>query len=447
MSAQAQTLSAAERIDALLTNHPKGYDLSLDRIRGLLDKLGNPQDSLPPVVHVAGTNGKGSTIAFCRTILEAAGLAVHVDTSPHLVNWHERFRLGERQGGGQLVTDAVLSEAIGRVAAANAGQPITVFEVLTAVMFVLFAEHPADACLIEVGLGGRFDSTNVMKEVAVSVIAPVAMDHESHLGDTLAKIAFEKAGIIRAGTPVVAGPQQDEALAVIERQAARNRAPLSVAGEDFQTTIEDGRLLFQDGANLLDLSLPRLPGAHQVENAGTAIATCRILAERLGFVLTEDMIDAGLAAASWPGRLQRLTAGRLIERLPPDCEVWVDGGHNPHAAAALARHFAELNDRCSRPLLLVCGMLNTKDPSGYFEQLSGLVHHAYMVPLPSSDAAIPPAELAEISAAHGIPASPYAGLEAALRAAAHHGDDGRILVAGSLYLAGDFLAANGTPPQ
>lgn len=447
MDTTTEPVSAESRIEALLAVHPKGFDLSLDRLRLLLKKLGNPQNEIPPVIHVAGTNGKGSTVAFCRAILETAGLAVHVDTSPHLVRWHERFRIGKKETPGQLVDDTVLSDAIARATDANGDRPITVYELLTAAMFLLFSEQPADVCLIEVGLGGRFDSTNVVENVAVSVITPVAMDHQNFLGDTLAKIAFEKAGIIRDHTPLIVGPQEDEALAVIERQAARHRAPLSVAGEHFQSVLQDGRLLFQDNGSLLDLTPPRLPGAHQIANAGTAIAVCRQFAQVSGLQLGEDAIERGLATAHWPGRLQRIKQGELLELLPSDTEVWLDGGHNPHAATAIANHFATLNERCSRPLILVCGMLNTKDPTGYFQQFSGLVQHAFTVPLQSSDAAVEPRALAATCDAAGIVATPCSSLRSALLEAGSFGPQARILIGGSLYLAGDFLAENGTFPD
>jgi len=431
-----------ERIDALLEIHPKGYDLSLDRIRDLLEKLDNPQDRLPPVIHVAGTNGKGSTIAFVRSILEAAGLSVHVHTSPHLVNWNERYRVA-----GKLVSDDALCSAIDRVAEANAGQPITVFEILTAVGFLLFSENPADACLMEVGLGGRFDSTNVMKDVAVSVIAPVSIDHQMHLGDTLAKIAFEKAGIIKENTPIVCGPQEDEALEVIERQAARHRAPLSVSGEHFHALAENGRFLFQDEAGLLDLALPRLPGPHQIDNAGTAIAAARVFAKSQDIRLKETAIDAGISNASWPGRMQRLNCGNLHDLLPENTELWLDGGHNAGAAAMIARHFCELNDKHSLPLIVICGMLTTKAPVAYFDHLKGLARKIYAVPIVSSEAGFEPDDLAMSAQGAGIDAEACDTLEEALATASNEHPEMRILISGSLYLVGEALEKNGTIPE
>lgn len=459
--------TAAQRIEALMQIHPKGFDLSLDRIRGLLEKLGNPQDRLPPVIHVAGTNGKGSTIAFCRSILEAAGLAVHVDTSPHLVHWNERYRMGRKGAPGQFVDDETFSEAIARVAEANGGQAITVFEILTAVAFILFSEHPADVCLVEVGLGGRFDSTNVMNETTLSVITPVSIDHESFLGDTLAKIAFEKAGIIRRATPLVIGLQEDEALAVIEQQAARNRAPAQTAGEHYSAHRENGRMVYQDEQSLLDLPLPRLKGEHQIANAATAIAACRWFCRLADFDLDENAIATGLENVYWPGRMQALPRGRLHEVLKLKSgdgadgdhavwpEIWLDGGHNPGAARALANLLADVEERDPRPCVMICGMLNTKDPRGYFEELASLVQEVVTVPIISSDAGIDPAELATIASECGLPSRAATSLEDALLYFNGTGSAPpdlreplpRLLIAGSLYLVGDALEQNGTPPQ
>ncbi len=439
-------LTAAQRIDELMKIHPKGFDLSLGRIKQLLHKLGDPQDRLPPIIHFAGTNGKGSTIAFTRAILEAAGLSVHVDTSPHLVNWHERYRLGVKDGVGKLVDDAVLSDAIDRVAQVNEGQPITVYEVLTAVAFLLFSEWPADVCLIEVGLGGRFDSTNVMENTDVTVITPVSIDHEAYLGDTLAKIAFEKAGIIKPDTPLVIGPQEDEALNVIIRQAARNRATTSIAGQSFQAMRENGRLVYQDEHALLDLALPRLVGEHQISNAATAITTCRIFCQMHNISLSDAMLDTGLQTAQWPARMQHLTHGRLIEALPDTCDVWLDGGHNPGAGEMVAQFLSDLEERDPRPLTMVCGMINTKDTGGYFRQFETLAERVITVPITSSDAGIDPEMLADQAENAGLPAVAARSLQGAL-----HMIDGslpnRILICGSLYLAGDMLDQNATPPN
>ena len=439
-------MTASQRIDALMEIHPKGYDLSLERIRNLLGKLGNPQDKLPPVIHFAGTNGKGSTIAFTRSILEAAGLAVHVHTSPHLVNWHERYRLGRRGGGGgTLVDDTVLSDAIRRVAEANDGLPITVFEVLTAVTFVLFSEQQGDVCLIEVGLGGRFDATNVMQTTALSVITPVSIDHQAFLGDTLAKIAFEKAGIIKPGTPVVIGDQQDEALDVIERQAARNRCKTLIAGQDFHGFRENGHLVYQDDNALIDLTLPRLVGEHQISNAATAIAACRRFCGQQGIDLRNAAIDEGMVTAEWPARMQHITQGTLIETMPKNCDVWIDGGHNPGAGKMVAQYLGDLEERDPRPLTMVCGMIDTKDCEGYFRQFETLVERVITVPVLSSDAGVDPEVLADHAENAGLPAISAHSLKHALNMI-DGSELNRVLICGSLYLAGDMLQQNNTPP-
>lgn len=437
-------LTAAARIDALMQIHPKGYDLSLDRIRGLLAKLGNPQDKLPPVMHFAGTNGKGSTIAFCRSLLEAAGLAVHVHTSPHLVSWSERYRLGQKGGPGVLVDDAVLSDAIRRVAEANDGQPITVFEVLTAVSFVLFSEHPADICLIEVGLGGRLDCTNVMKETAVAVISSISIDHEAWLGDTLARIAFEKAGIIKSRTPVAVGRQEDEALDTIRQQAERLRAPMTAFGEDFQASVQDGQFVYQDDNAHYFAPLPVLTGDHQIENAALAIAACRALPKQVLPELTAQMVETGLATANWPARMQRLPQGVLTAMLGDNRDIWLDGGHNPGAAERISAHLTTLNARASAPLVMICGMLDTKDAAGYFHPFASLDPMVITVPITSSDAGVPPEKLAQVAQSAGLRATASTSLTTALESI--NIATPRILLCGSLYLAGDVLDQNGTPP-
>ena len=440
------TLSAERQIEHLMTLHPKGFDLSLDRVSRLLERLGNPQDKLPPVIHVAGTNGKGSCAAFSRALLEAAGYRVHVHTSPHLVNWHERYRLGA-EGGGRLVEDKVFADAIARVAEANAGETITVFEILTAVGFLLFAEHPADAVIMEVGLGGRFDATNVIKRPAVSVIMPVSLDHEAYLGDRVELIAAEKAGIIKRGCPVVVGAQEFEAaqLVLIET-AERLRAPLSVYGQDFLAFGENGRMVYQDGDGLLDLSPPRLPGRHQFANAAAAIAAVKAA----GFEISERDADEAMTNVSWPGRMQRLTQGRLVELAPRGAEIWLDGGHNPGAGTVIAEALAEQEEKTPRPLFLISGMINTKDQSGYFRAFKGLARHVYTVPVSMSDAGVPNDELAARAAEAELSAEPVSSVANALMLLRDTWDEKevppRILIGGSLYLAGAVLAENGTPP-
>jgi len=444
-------VTAAERIDDLMHIHPKGFDLSLDRITRLLEKLGNPQLALPPVIHVAGTNGKGSTIAFCRAILEAAGLSVHVHTSPHLVNWHERYRIGQipqkGQEAGQLVSDDMLSDAIMRVALANGGEAITVFEVLSAVMFVLFSEQPADVCLVEVGLGGRFDATNVLPNPAVTIVTPVSFDHEAYLGDTLAKIAFEKAGIIKSGAAVICAEQDEEAFQVIERQAARHKCRMSAAGMEFSALREDGRMVWQDEKQMFDLPLPKMSGEHQIDNAGVAIAACLEMAKQIKFPLTGEMIGRGLQSAFWPGRMQVLNSGAFVDRLPKGCEVWLDGGHNPGAAKIIQQFLRTLDRKSSKQLVIICGMLTTKDPTGYFSNLVDLNPKVLTVPIQSSDAGFSAKVLADHAKNTGLDAQGFETLELAIDYIVNEQHENlRILIAGSLYLVGDMLAANGTPP-
>lgn len=438
--------TAAQRIEDLSKIHPKGYDLSLDRIKVLLTKLGDPQRKIPPVIHVAGTNGKGSTIAFCRAILEAAGLSVHVHTSPHLVNWQERYRIGCTGTPGKLVSDEVLSDAIARVARANDGTAITVFEVLTAVMFVLFSEHDANVCLVEVGLGGRFDSTNIMDETALSIITPVSIDHEAYLGDTLAKIAFEKAGIIKRKTAVISGLQQDEARGTIARQAAKMATRVRFAGEDFQCQREDGRMIFSGEDCLLDLPLPRLAGDHQIENAGTAIAACLAFAGQRGLQLSTDAIEKGVQDASWPGRMQRLAQGLLVDQVQSESLVWLDGGHNPGAAQMICNFLAAEQRKHQMPLTIICGMLTTKDPVGYFDNLKPLNPKIICVPIISSDAGYTPKELSTHASSAGLRSTTANSLADAINMMRENPAQ-RIIIAGSLYLVGDALAENGTPPS
>src|SRR5215467_4939647 len=341
----------------LLSLHPKRIDLSLDRMWRLLAALGHPEQQLPPVIHVAGTNGKGSTVAFMRAILEAAGLRVHVYTSPHLVRFNERFRLGQA-GGGALVTDEVLAAALSECEAANGAEPITAFEIETAAAFLLFARHPADVLLLEVGLGGRLDATNVVERPLVTVITPVSLDHAEFLGDSVALVAAEKAGIIKRGVPLIVATQAREALRVIERQAARLQAPTKIAGENWTATEERGRLVYQDEAGLLDLPPPKLYGRHQFENAGAAIAALRTIGQ---FAIPTGAYDAGMTKVDWPARLHRLGQGRLVELVPVGSELWLDGGHNPDGGRAIAAALADLEERVSRPLVLIVGMLATKD--------------------------------------------------------------------------------------
>ena len=441
------TTKAADReIELLMALHPKGFDLSLDRISRLLVRLGNPERRLPPVIHIAGTNGKGSAAAFSRALLEAAGLRVHVHTSPHLVNWHERYRLAA-PGGGKLVEDAVLAETVRRVAEANRGEKITVFEILTAVGFVLFSEHPADAAVIEVGLGGRFDATNVITDPAVSLIMPISIDHEAYLGDRVELIAAEKAGIIKRGRPVVIGAQDSEtAQDVLLETADRLGAPAAIYGQDFLAYEENGRMIYQDERGLMDISPPKLPGRHQFANAAAAIAAVKTA----GFEISHRVADRAMARVDWPGRMQRLMQGALVELAPPGAELWLDGGHNPGAGLVIAEALAEQEERFARPLFLISGMLNTKDQTGFFRAFKGIARHVFTVPVGSSDAGVPNAELALRADDAGLSAEPVNSVASALMLLRDTWDNRevspRVLICGSLYLAGEVLAENGTPP-
>ena len=433
-------------IARFLALHPRTIDLSLERIARLLADLGNPERRLPPVIHVAGTNGKGSCIAFMRAVLESAGFAAHIYTSPHLVRFHERIRLGQI-GGGRFVDEERLVEALRRCEEMNDGQPITMFEITTAAAFLLFAETPADVLLLEVGLGGRVDATNVIDEPAAAVITSIGHDHAEYLGRTLAAIAGEKAGIIKRGCPVVISPQDYlEADATLRERAERLGAdPILIGGQDFSAHEERGRLVYQDEWGLLDLPHPKLFGRHQIVNAGTALAALRAA----GFGDIEpSAYEAGLERAEWPGRMQRLTRGRLPAIVPHGSELWLDGGHNPDGARALAAAMADLEERNAAPLVLVVGMLGTKDADAFLHHFLGLAREVIAVPIPSQVAARPAEEIAAIAHRVGLTATTAPNVEAALAALHEYVWDRppRVLVCGSLYLAGEVLAANGTPP-
>jgi len=435
-------------VDAIVARltalHPKRIDLSLDRIERLLAALDRPERKLPPVVHVAGTNGKGSTIAFMRAILEAAGKRVHVYSSPHLVRFNERYRLGVA-GEGVLVSDSELSATLEECERANAGAPITVFEITTAVGLMLFARHPADVLLMEVGLGGRLDATNVVDRPLATVITRVAIDHTDFLGDTLEKIATEKAGILKRETPAIVAAQARDVLAVIERQAAKLNAPLKIAGEDWTATEERGRLVYQDEAGLLDLPAPKLYGRHQFENAGLAIAALRAIKP---FKISPAAFEAGMVKADWPARLQRLAAGRLVDLAPAGSELWLDGGHNPDGGRAVAAALADLEERVSRPLVLIVGMLANKDCAGFLSNFTGLARRMIAVPVPGAEKGLTAEAVADAARAIGLPATSRDNLEEALEAARKLDLDPppRILITGSLYLAGEVLRENGTLP-
>jgi dihydrofolate synthase/folylpolyglutamate synthase len=431
-------------IARLLTLHPKRIDLSLERVWRLLGALGHPERNLPPVVHVAGTNGKGSVIAFMRAMLEASGRQVHVYTSPHLVRFNERFRLGA-PGGGRLVSDEALAGVLQECERANGGEPITVFEIETAAAFLLFSRQPADVLLLEVGLGGRLDATNVIDAPLASVITPVSMDHLEFLGDTIEKIAAEKAAILKPGVPAAIAPQPAAALAVIERQARRVRAPLWVAGEHWSVHEERGRLVYQDDDGLLDLPTPKLYGRHQLDNAGVAIAALRAA----GLGLPIAAFETGIVAAEWPARMQRLTQGKLKALLPADGELWLDGGHNAEGGRAVAAALGDLEERVSRPLVLIVGMLASKDSAGFLRNFAGIARRVIAVPIPRQEKSLPAESVVDAARGVGLPAESRDDLEAALTAVGRLElqPAPRVLITGSLYLAGEVLALNGTPPE
>jgi len=432
--------SLGEVIARLSMLHPKRIDLSLDRMHRLLERLGHPERKLPPVIHVAGTNGKGSTVAYLRAILEAAGLRVHAYTSPWLVRINECFRLASR-----LVGDDELQAALEQCERVNAGEPLTFFEAKTAAGFLLFEQHPADVLLLEVGLGGRLDSTNVVEAPLASVITPISMDHMEYLGDTLTSIAGEKAAIIKRGVQVISAEQADEVMSVIEQQARRMRAPLHAAGQQWHVSIERGRLVYQDERGLMDLAAPRLFGRHQFDNAGLAIATLRAIDRlKLGHAAYEGIVNA-----EWPARMQRLSSGRLVELGPAGSEIWLDGGHNAEGGRVAAAALGDLEERVSRPLVVIVGMMGTKDARAFLQNFAGLTRHIFTVEVPDQDNAMPQDRLADAARALGMRVEIAGTVEAALRSIARLAYEvpPRILITGSLYLAGPVLAANGTLPS
>ena len=417
-------------LERLMGLHPKKIDLSLDRMARLCAALGDPQKRLPPVVHVAGTNGKGSTVAYLRAIAEAAGLKVHVYTSPHLVRFAERIRLA-----GTLIGEDQLASLLERGERVNAGQPITFFEITAAAALAAFAEAPADLCLIEVGLGGRFDATNVVEGTKVSVIAPVDYDHREFLGDDLAGIAQEKAGVLRPGAPGIVAHQRPEAFDAIEAEAMRLGAPLQSAGRDWDAWMERGRLLVQLGDRLIDLPPPGLPGAHQAGNAALAAVAALALNDPR---IDEAALAAGVAGARWPARLQRLTTGPLgAKAQAAGADLWLDGAHNPHAAAALADFARALKARDGRPVTAIVGLLANKDAAGVFGALNGSVDRVLTIGFDAPTAADAGA-LAQAARTAGLEAEARPDVAAALDEALQDGSP-HVLIAGSLYLAGEVL--------
>ena len=415
-------------LQRMMTLHPKIIDLTLDRVHRLLAALGHPERHLPPVIHIAGTNGKGSTQAMIRAGMEAAGKRVHAYTSPHLARFHERIRLG-----GDLISEPALTALLDECVAANGGEEITFFEITTCAAFAAFARTPADYTLLEVGLGGRLDATNVVDRPALCILTPISLDHESYLGDTVAAIAGEKAGILKRGVPVVVGPQSDEALAVIEDRAAQLGCPLIVHGQHWHVTEERGRMIYQDETGLLDLPLPNLPGPHQIQNAGAAIAALR----HLGF--DAPACEAAVSQAIWPARMQRLRHGPLVEQAGR-AELWLDGGHNPAGGMAVAATLARMP---ARPTHLICGMLNTKDVTGYLAPLAPHVASLRAISIPGEANTLTADATCAAALSVGMKAGTADNVSAALAEIVAEDPAARVLICGSLYLAGNILRENG----
>ena len=411
--------------------HPKKIDLGLERVERVLKKLGDPQHSLPPTVHIAGTNGKGSTVAFLRSMAEAQGLKVHVYTSPHLVSFTERIVLA-----GEPITETVLIDTLKRVLAANDGQQLSFFEATTAAAFLAFREHPADLLILEVGLGGRYDATNVIDRPAAVGIVPIDYDHAEFLGRDLAQIAREKAGVFKRHTPAFSADQSNIVRAVLQSEAEKTRCDIAFANEGFRAYAQQGRLVYEDDDELLDLPLPALRGAHQIQNAGLAIALAKSL------MIDSKAIAKGLQTVSWPARLQSLTEGKLARMAAKvDGELWLDGGHNPHAGMALASGLAELDAKSPRPLILIAGMLGNKDVAGFLDAFDGLAKTLIAVPIPGH-AGLLPETLADIAKGRGMNSYTDDNVIEAMRRACtlETNTPPRILICGSLYLAGQVLA-------
>ncbi len=430
--------SSDKILERLLGLHPKLIDLSLGRIERLLYALGNPHLHLAPVIHIAGTNGKGSTLAFLRAMLEAAGKRVHVYTSPHLVRFHERILLAGSPPAP--IAEAELAKILEHCEKVNEGAPITFFEITTAAAFYAFSKTPADYVLLETGLGGRFDATNVIPDPALTLISTVSHDHHEFLGDSLVKIAFEKAGIIKAGTACITGPQDAQSLQVIEKQAAVKNAPLLVHGSDWQVFEQHGRLVYQDGSGLLDLPLPAMSGRYQVENAGLAIAALRAINPP---GLDESHMAKGLRSARWPARMQRLQQGKLPELVRDETEIWLDGGHNPAAAQALCIAMGELEERSPKPLCLILAMMQTKDRAGFLAPFAAIAAMSAVITIPGEPNAAATDDLLANAREQGLEAYPAKSLAAALKLCdKKFQTPPRILITGSLYLAGHVLREN-----
>lgn len=411
-------------LERMMALHPKVIDLTLDRMWRLLENLGNPQNDLPPVIHIAGTNGKGSTQAMIRAGLEAAGKKVHAYTSPHLARFHERIRLAST-----LIDEDHLTEILDECYAKNGGETITYFEITTAAAILAMARAPADYTLLEVGLGGRLDATNVIDQPLLSIITPISIDHEQFLGNTLTKIAGEKAGIIKRRCPVVVAPQPEEAMDVIEATAERHHAQIIAQGQHWQIETERDGLMFQDETGVVQLPRPNLIGDHQIENAGTAVAALR----HIGF--NDEVCEAALSQAHWPARMQKLNTGPIIDSAP-SAEIWLDGGHNPAAGQAIGHHLGTLS---KRPTYLICGMLNTKDIKGYLNPIAPYVEKLIAVSIQGEMNTLPAADTAAAARDAGMQAETADDVLSATRAIVKNDPNARMLICGSLYLAGNIL--------
>ncbi len=403
--------------------------MSLGRVERLLERLGRPHQRLAPVVHVSGTNGKGSTIAFLRAMLEAAGYRVHVHTSPHLVRFNERIRLA-----GKVIPDEDLAALLEECEDVNGGEPITFFEITTVAALLAFARHPADIVLLETGLGGRLDATNVIGRPLLTVMTPVSMDHQQFLGDTIEGIAVEKAGILKPGVGCATASQDPAVDQVVEARARALGVAIFREGRDWSIKGKGGGVVYLGGDGERRLPRPGLAGAHQLRNAGLAVAA----AERLdGFFIPPAAMAEGFRAVRWPGRLQRLEEGPLAGQAPPGWEVWVDGGHNPTAAAILADQA-----RRWRGIHLILGMLNSKDPTAFLEPLAAVTGRLRCVAIPGEQNSFSAGELARAGRSLGMDARASRGVDAAVAEITAGGGPKRVLIAGSLYLAGAVLADN-----
>ena len=419
----------------LMALHPKVIDLSLGRIEKLLEHLGNPERNLPPTIHVAGTNGKGSLIAFLRAILEAAGYRVHVYTSPHLVNFNERIRLA-----GELIEDEALSNILEECEKFNAGHPITFFEITTAAAFLSFSRTDADVVLLETGLGGRLDATNVIARPVLTIITPISLDHQQFLGNTLSEIITEKLGILKPGVPCIAAKQERREEKKFCKWVDEAGVSLSLEGKNWSVRKTKNGMAFDsivDGVKTSrDFPTPSLSGAHQLRNAGLAIAA---LDRLIGFDVNDSAIALGLRSAQWPARLQRLTSGPLVEKLPDFWELWLDGGHNGAAGKVLAKHARSWRDR---PIHMIFGMLNSKNPEDFLAPLEGRLGLFRGIAIPDEANSMSAWEVTEVALNLRMDGAVAGSVEAALEDIVSHKEAARVIIAGSLYLAGTILREN-----